>query len=164
MKYLYHGKLYEMIDYNDDTETNSENNELIRLGLIFGNPIYNGSGIEVEYKGTKIIVTPTSFNRILNPEEKNKKKRQYQKVPAYMITAGNQGATVDKTKANLILRSLKARIDNSQGKMALEEGFFSTMLKVGSDVALKGMGFGELPGQGKEVIRHNEEKKNAHRK
>lgn len=41
----------------------------------------------------------------------------------------------------------------------LEEGLLSTLLKAGSDVALKGMGFGELPGQSSDVVEQEEGKK-----
>ena len=42
-----------MQDYNDDTEYDKTNVDLINLGLIFGHPVMNGKGIEVEYKNNK---------------------------------------------------------------------------------------------------------------
>lgn len=141
-----------MIDYSDDTETNNENDEIVKLGLIFGQPVYNGTGVEVTYKGTKIIITPTSYKRAIQPITKLKRNQKYESIPAYMITAGNSGGTIEKSKANAILRNLKAKIDRTPKTEVLEEGFLSTMLSAASDVALKGMGFGEIPGQAADMV------------
>lgn len=154
MKYYYKGVIYEMYDYQDDTEKNEDNDELVKLGLIFGQPTINGNGIEVEYNGTKVIITPSHFKRAIKPTPKLKKDRKFQYIPAYTITAGNSGTTILKTDANKVLRNLKSKLDSKKGP--LEEGFFSTMLSVAADGALKGMGFGEIPGQAVDLI---EEKK-----
>ena len=159
MKCYYRGSIYESFNYQDDTVTNDENNELVKLGLIFGQPILNGIGIEVTYNGTKIIITPSNFKKPIKPIPRFKKDRKFEYVPAYTITAGKSGATVLKNEANRVLRNLKTKLDSMKGP--LEEGFFSTMLSVASDSTLKGMGFGELPGQAVDTI---EEKDNANRK
>jgi len=54
MKYYYKGAIYEMYDYQDDTEKNEDNDELVKLGLIFGQPTVNGNGIEVEYNAVSV--------------------------------------------------------------------------------------------------------------
>lgn len=99
--------------FQDDTEYNSENNELVNLGLIFGTPSVKGDGIEVVYKGRKIIISPTQIKKAIPPIPRIKKNIRYEVTPAYLITDGKSGMTLPKDQARSWLKKLKKYLDDT---------------------------------------------------
>lgn len=142
MKYYYKGVMYEMQDYNDDTEYDKNNLDLINLGLIFGHPITNGNGIEVEYKNRKIIITPSIIRKMRKPLPRYKKDIKYDEVPAYSITDGRSGGSVSKEKARAFLKSIKSHID---GTTPLEEVYSNSNSSLLGYVKDDDIDIGEYP-------------------
>ena len=165
MKYYYQGTMYEMQDNLDDTEYDKENLDLVHLGLILGQPKYKDNGIEVDYKGRKIIITPSVIKRQIKPLPRYKKDIKYDLIPAYSITDGKSGGTIPKKDARDFLKSIKNKLDNNTIN-PITEGFFKSLAHAATDSVLKGMGFGQVPGQAKDAMRlpKEKDKKNANRK
>lgn len=110
------------MNFQDDTEYDNDYSELVNLGLIFGTPTIKGDGIEIVYRGKKIIITPTSIKKAIQPIPRIKKNIRYEVTPAYLITDGKSGVTVKKGEARDWLRKLKKYIDNTTPNKIIVEG------------------------------------------
>lgn len=100
-------------DYQDDTEYNDKNQELMRLGLIFGQPRATEHGIKVSYKDHEIEIRSVQDDEVVVPAKPAVRGRKYQpatykKVPVIFVIGRSGSNRLAPEKAEHWLRGLKA--------------------------------------------------------